>query len=259
MSRVNDQDTETLASALVNNADFPWDEFDSGEYLRHNYEDLHPADSTILELVRDFFAATIADEDREGADVGTGTNLYPALAMLPYCRRITLVEHSARNRSWLAEEINNHGASWDQFWDILRRHRRYEMINEPRRMLADRAIIRAGSVYDLEPAAWDLGTIFFVAESITTQRAEFDLALNRFVRALRPGAPFAAAFMENSDGYRVGGFDYPAVKVGYADVRDCLSTWTTDLDVHRIPLSLTPLRDGYSGMLLALGRAGSTL
>ncbi|CAM5649016.1 hypothetical protein SANTM175S_10556 [Streptomyces antimycoticus] len=56
----------------------------------------------------------------------------------------------------------------------------------------------AGSLFDLCSGAerWDLGTMFFVAESITTSLDEFRRGVGCFMSALNPGAPFAAAFME---------------------------------------------------------------
>ena len=56
--------------------------------------------------------------------------------------------------------------------------------------------------------------MFFVAESITEDPAEFHAALARFVGALKPGAPFAAAFMAGSDGYPVAGTRFPGA-AGY--------------------------------------------
>lgn len=47
-----------------------------------------------------FLAVAIIEDDldcRNPIDVGTGTNLYPALAMLPLVESITLGEHSQAN------------------------------------------------------------------------------------------------------------------------------------------------------------------
>jgi hypothetical protein len=250
------------------NADYPWDEFDSAEYFSHNYRALRHDDRQILEAIRDFFskadrsasAARDASDDRPvvGLDLGSGTNLYPALAMLPFCAELTLWEFSARNVEWLRREIRSYAPSWDMFWERLALAPAYHDTADPRAVLTERARVRQGSVFDLPTAAWDMGTMFFVAESCTTNPAEFTAATRRFVDALRPGAPFAAAFMENSTGYDVGDRRFPAVSVTQETVRQTLEEVSGSLDVQHVDSGNNPLRDGYSGMILVLGTAGAS-
>lgn len=249
------------------NAAYPWDEFDSADYFRHNYSALRGDDQQILEAMRDFFpkadpnvSATgrVAEErSLRGLDVGSGTNLYPSLAMLPFCADLTLWEYSARNAAWLRGQIRSYAESWDTFWKVLAQAAPYDGTGDPRAALAERAHVHRGSVFDLPTAGWDMGTMFFVAESLTSSPVEFEAATHRFVAALRPGAPFAAAFMENSTGYTVGAQEFPAVSVTRETVRSCLEKVGRDLDVQRIDSGNEPLRDGYSGMILVLGTAGA--
>ena len=70
-----------------------------------------------------------------------------------------------------------------------------------------------GNLFDLPTDRFHVGTMFFVAESITEQADEFELALRAFTRSLKRGAPFAAAFMRNSTGYTVNDRDFPALRV----------------------------------------------
>src|SRR5262249_24239379 len=126
-------------------------------------------------------------------------------------------------------------------------------IPDPRSVLARRATVHQGSIFDLPAASWDIGTMFFVAESLTTRHDEFESATHRFMRALRPGSPFAAAFMENSTRYDVGARCFPSFPVTVKIVRGCLEAFSGDLDVQRISLGSAPLRKGYTGMILALG------
>lgn len=237
------------------NVDFPWDEFDSSAYYEHNYARLRDDDAQILAAVAGFFASAGVGPDAHGVDVGSGTNLYPVLSMLPYCRDIDLWERSTANVRWLKEETQFFSARWDPFWAVLSGFPAYRSIGDPREAVATRTRPVQGSVFDLPHAQWDIGTMFFVAESLTGEHAEFEAATRRFVGALRPGAPFAAAFMEGSEGYDVGDLRFPAVKVGVADVQKCLDDVTSDLTVVSVECDVEPLRDGYSGMILAHGRA----
>jgi len=56
----------------------------------------------------------------------------------------------------------------------------------------------------------DLGSMFFVADGISSAEAEFEAAVRSFLGALTPGSPFMTAFMEGSGGYDVSGVQFPA-------------------------------------------------
>jgi hypothetical protein len=245
------------------NAEYEWDEFDPVDYVNRNYAELREPDRRILNEVRKYFTAVAAQDQplpgSRGIDVGSGANLYPALSMLPFCGEITLTDHSESNVEWLDKEVLWYSTSWDPFWRELALSRPYAAISNPRAQLWYKAKVQKGDLFKLPRARWDIGTMFFVAESISAERYEFQRATHRFVRALKPGKPFAAAFMAGSRGYEVGGHAFPAVAVDEADVRECLSDVAHEVDIHVWPVDPNkhePLREGYSGMILALGKAG---
>jgi hypothetical protein len=108
-------------------------------------------------------------------------------------------------------------------------------------------------VFSLPEARWDLGTMFFVAESITEDRGEFHAALARFVGALKPGAPFATAFMAGSHGYLVADTKFPALPITPDDVRrDFTELGVGELSVEHL-LTEHRVRDGYEEMIVATG------
>lgn len=251
------------AAAPTRNRDFPWDEFDPFDYLTHNYSGMRDDDAQILTLTHSWFAEHAGGAGQgahgrrpHGIDVGCGPNLYPGLAMLPLCRSVTLVDYSHSNVSWLSSHLEHCGELWRPYWELVSPDGRHGGFEDARGWLAERGRIQHGSVFDLPRAAWDLGTMFFVAESITADYAEFDAAVSSFLCALRPGAPFAAAFMEDSHGYDIAGVRFPAVGVGEREVRDCLARYAARVRIHRITIRPAPLRPGYTGMLLALGITG---
>lgn len=236
------------------NRDFPWNQFASGWYHNHNYKVLRDDDREIIEAVRDFFATLDASSYRDGVDVGTGTNLYPALTMLPLCDKITLYEYSTSNVAWLEHEVQSYSSSWDAFWELLIKEPFYRSVDSPRKMLAAKAHVVPGSIFDMPESSWDIGTMFFTAESISPALSEFQAALGSFIRSLRPGAPFAAAFMENSLGYSVDSCRFPAVAIMAKDVENFLAGYTKNLKTYRVGLTSNPLRPGYGGMILATGK-----
>lgn len=253
-------DTPTVGMTAVGagNSDAPWDRFDSFEYFRHNYGHLRDDDAAIIEKVADFFLhcfdrGTPPKRLASAIDVGSGTNLYPALAMLPFSSSVTLFERSFPNRQWLMDELRRPSASWrDEFWPTIAENRAtYNGIKDPLALLADRAEVVRGNVFELRPGRYGLGTMFFVAESITTRDDEFRRATQHFVDSLLPGAPFAAAFMCRSRGYLVGSTYFPACSINLDDVRACLASVARTRDIETV--GSHDLRDGYQGMIVATG------
>ncbi|WNM31205.1 SCO2525 family SAM-dependent methyltransferase [Streptomyces sp. Li-HN-5-11] len=239
------------------NADMPWDEFDPEAYISHNYAAMRPEDEEILARVRDHFSDHYQRNGRavSAIDVGSGPNLYPALAMLPWSEEITLLDNSARNLEYLRAQCFGYDPHWDQFWDVLCKDSAYAQLGiESRERFRDVAQIQQGSLFDLHDSVgrWDLGTMFFVPECITASHAEFRHGVSSFLRALSPGAPFAAAFMKNSIGYQVGDVHFPACDIDEAEVAMTLSDFAQEFQIHHVRLSGI-IRGGYVGMILACG------
>ena len=238
------------------NSDVDWDTFDPEAYRNHNYLKLREDDHQIMVKIRDFFASAQLTNGL-GVDVGAGANLYPSLAMLPFCRTLELREFSAPNVAWLEQQIERFDDKWDAFWSVYQENPAYAQVTDPRKRLAQIASVRQFDLFKLPKRRWDLGTMFFVACSLSTDMREFHRATHRFVGSLKPGSPFAAAFMEGSAGYAVGDAKFPAVGIRVQDVAESLASVAyDDVVITRITSGDDPLRDGYSGgMILAMGRA----
>jgi hypothetical protein len=243
----------------VKNADVPWDEaFDSIAYLDHNYRDLQEEDAEILQIIRDHFGDHFQKQGIgpvSGIDVGAGVNLYPALAMLPWCDEITLFERSSSNVEYLDDQVDSYGENWDKFWTALCRKKSYRSLDvDPREKFRKVVKVEQGDIFELKryEGRWSVGTMFFVAESMTTSPGEFALGVERFMRCLAPGAPFAAAFMAHSQGYHAGKHFFPACDVGESDVYASLERFARDFKVRPLKSSAR-VRKGYKGMIVAHG------
>ncbi len=257
------------------NKDVAWADFAPEAYWNHNYRYLRVDDTEIIRAVGAFFAEHFKTRPwpvGRGIDVGSGSNLYPALSMLPWCREIHLTDHSPSNVAWLREHAADVGGpdpqardpwAWEPFWNEFRDNfKGYPTIADPRAALhrATEGNIDERSVFTLRPEdEFDIGTMFFVAESMTSFENEFDVATERFIRCLRPGSPFAAAFMDSSVGYVVADKSFPAVQEVTEDVvKDVLITQLgCDALVTKVQVPASdPLRDGYKGMIIAVGTTG---
>jgi hypothetical protein len=244
--------TPSIRSLRQANSDVEWNNFDPREYVRHNYAVLRADDRELLCRTRDFLAEAKLS-DAHCVDVGSGANLYPALSLLPFARTVDLCDWSAPNVSWLRTQVDSYDELWDPYWQVCTEHPAYSALTDPRGRLARVGRVWRASVFDVPRRAWDAGTMFFVACSISADRTEAEAAIGRFLDALRPGSPFAVAVMLGSRGYSVGQRLFPAVALKRTEVVASIAAGAYDLDVHEV--RLTPqLRDGYMSMLLATGR-----
>ncbi|MGI5454686.1 SCO2525 family SAM-dependent methyltransferase [Streptomyces sp. CA-249302] len=252
----------------VLNSDAPWDEFDPSAYLAQNYRDLLDVDAEILSLMRDHFSRHFADQAERpilGIDIGAGANLYPALAMLPWCEEITLFERAPKNVGYLQEQCDGLDPDWDAFWKVLCESKPYADIDGERTERFHQTVrVEEGNLFELGrrglfggPATrgkWQMGTMFFVAESISTSHKEFRQAVRCFMRSLAPGAPFAAAFMEGSRGYDVGNRHFPACDVDEAQVKQSLRKFAGEIETKRLGEVSHMVRPGHTGIILAYGK-----
>ena len=113
------------------NSQVPWDRFDSDWYHDHNYRSLRDDDHQIMKKVRDHFIRARVTRGR-GIDVGAGSNLYPALAMLPFCRELELWDIASPNVEWLQSRVRRHDRDWDEFWAVYQARRAYAQVVDPR-------------------------------------------------------------------------------------------------------------------------------
>ncbi|MEU8075712.1 SCO2525 family SAM-dependent methyltransferase [Catellatospora citrea] len=245
---------------VYSNGCYDWDKFNADSYLEANYVELRDDDREMLRRVAKFFSrlGKGLGVGARGLDVGPGSNLYPALSMLPFCGTLDFWEWSQSNVAWLRRQTLDLDLDlkwpWYAYWNILLGESEYRQIADPRTTLARLANVRKGNIFALPKRHWDLGTMFFVAESITCDRNEFDLAISSFLRALKPGAPFAAAFMTESQGYTVDGIRFPAFAVSRQRIESLLLLHgaNSGLSVDPIPTA-SPVRQGYKEMVLAIG------
>lgn len=272
---------------MTRNTDIAWDGFDSGQYWEQNYATVRSDDAAILRMIAEYFSQQFAQDppDREfraGIDIGSGTNLCPALLMLPFVQVLHITDRSAANVAWLADERTQISSMfkttrdraqdrWEPYWRVLQEAgnpwRNMQFYHVARRMhhhgygsvFTHRCNVNIMNldVLDVPRRAFDIATMFFVAESMTTQLDEFHTCLERFIGSLLPGGMYAAAFMERSEGYTVGGVEYPAVPVTAEMVFSGISPLVDGalVTVRRVPVAAEgPLREGHMGMIVAYGR-----
>jgi hypothetical protein len=242
----------------MRNGAVAWSDFDSKEYWKINYASVLPEDAEIVQCASKFLIEACGghSDSKTAVDVGAGSNIYPALLMLPWAEHIVFTEYAPPNIHWLRENLADAPGEWpwQPFWDLVAALPCYRSIEHPRRRLAAVHEIRTLSIFDLPPRTWDLGSMFFVADGMTTDEEEFELAVRSFLAALKPGSPFIMAFMEGSSGYDVRGVKFPAVKVTPRSLDTLIANLpVTGASVLRTDNSIQRVRPGYDAMLLVTG------
>jgi hypothetical protein len=123
-----------------------------------------------------------------------------------------------------------------------------------------RSVVKQGSIYELPEEAYASGTMFYVACSIGSKYEMFQAAVAGFLGSLRPGAPWVAGFMEESEGYPAGkGGRFQSCPVTLdqihetlslgADVQLCERTTAADIQLHEPTTVGAKVRTGYKAMV----------
>jgi hypothetical protein len=235
-----------------------WSDLDADEYWKFNYKSVLPEDAKIIECASKFMieACGMRSPFKRAVDVGAGANLYPALLMLPWAGHIVFTEYAEPSIDWFRKNLADAPGAWpwQPFWDLVADRPGYRAVEDPRRRLAAVHEVQTRSAFHLPPRTWDLGSMFFVADGITTDEGEFAAAVRAFLNALLPGSPFLMAFMEGSSGYDVRGVRFPAVRVTPRSLDALLAELPVmGTSVLRTDNSIRRLRPGYDAMLLVTG------
>jgi len=241
------------------NRSFAWDAFDPEAYLSHYYREPHADDDQVVALT----AAAIAGcapptGGLDVVDVGTGPNLFPLLAALPSASRVTAWEFSRANVEWLREALqrNSLAPEWLHFWSIVRQIRAPQVLPpDPLEALRAKVQVEQGSIFDLPARRFDAATMFFCAESITADPAEFKVACSRFAGCVRSGGLMLGAFLAGSEGYDVAGRRYPAVALTQSNIAAVFAGLADKVKVEAIGDRNAEIRSGYAGMVFLTARA----
>jgi NNMT/PNMT/TEMT family len=251
---MEDRDPETSNDSAA------WSDFDADEYWKFNYASVLPEDAEIIRFASNFLinACQSSTQLKRAVDVGAGTNLYPSLLMLPWAEHIVLTEHpqAKSNIQWLNENLAapTDEWPWQHFWDLVAERPGYRDVTDPRSRLAASHEVLRTSVFDLPERRWDLGSMFFVADGMSTKMEEFEDGVRKFLGSLIPGSPFVMAFMEGSDGYDVSDVRFPAVNIKKKQLEKLITSLpVSGTDILRTDKSRRPLRPNYEAMLVVTG------
>jgi hypothetical protein len=243
-----------------------WEEFDPGEYTERNYgRRILPEDRDVIAVVTDQLARAALPPDGlvSAADVGAGPTFYPAMLLAPYLAedgQVSLIEYTRRNRDYLMAEIDaarqgEEAGNWSAFEELMVALGGSRYGGALRRAAMCSRLV-AGSIFELPVDSFDLVTSFFVAESITTSRHEFRIALRSLAGSVRDGGMLIVAHMVGSLGWTAGvGNRYPALRLGVEEIEEAYRATDLDFELHLVGEGAAEkARDGYQGMAVVTAR-----
>lgn len=253
-----------------------WGDFDPIEYVTRNYGKLLPEDRIIINTAIDALKSFPLEGVRRVADVGTGPNFYPAMLLASLIEKdgcIDLIEYAKPNRAFMrtllgqsdgiyrnknklgrAQSINTR-QQWQQFEDLIAAVGTHHKFHHTFAKARASAQCIPGDIYTLPESTYDFVSSYFVAESITTDKAQCTHALTSLLKSVRPSGGFMVVLMVGSKGYPAGeSTHFPAVDLSLTEIRNIFSaipgvTAKTTLarDAHE------KARDGYHGMAIVMG------
>lgn len=241
----------------MRNAEAAWSRFDAHAYLTQNYGAPRVEDLELIGRLVDFYSRLTEQLGLFSVvDVGTGPNLYPLLTALPFTKTLTAWEPAPLNLAYLrdAAESETLDSVWRPFWQALEHtDSRYRQVN-PAVELAKRLSIIPGTIFELPSDTYDVASMHFCAESITSDLAEFEHAVQAVCGTVRPGGHVVASLMAGSEGYYAGEQWFPAVSINVSQTQSIFSKWLAEVVVQQIEIVGEPLRAGYEGMMLVTGK-----
>jgi hypothetical protein len=235
------------------NGDVAWDDFDTASYVADNYATLHDLDRRIIADLSPYYRALPPGSLRSSLDIGTGPNIYPLMLVAAASRRLEALERSASNVGYL-RRARCEGADpcWTPFWQLCKQldPALPEDLDEVLRGLT----IHHGDALDGPLGQHDLVSMFFVAESVTGDGAEFEQLSHRFAAAAVPGGHLVAAYMAGMPKYELGGETLPAFPLDRQTLEAVMRPVTRELRIRQLPADRT-LPYEHEGVLLLTARA----
>lgn len=227
-----------------------WDGFDSEAYFQHNYSSLRAHNERYMHMLCDA-SSDWAPESRRVLDIGTGSNLFPVISLLPFASRIECSDRSASNRNWLESEFRGDGARWIEYFDVCRSHLRSDVapfLSWSRLVSLVEVVER--DVDDLEvDHEFDIVSSFFVIESSTDRVDVVAKRMKALAEAVSAHGDIFVGLMLGSLGYSVGGVPYPAVALQPEDVREMATAAGLKIEsLHALDRGVDAVRSGYTGM-----------
>lgn len=237
---------------MVRFTDF--DHFPPDQYLQEYYAELDQENRFLLS----FFAKVLKNISvKTAADAGSGPAVYQLISTAQHAEIIHIYEYNEDNRNevrkWLRDEPGSF--NWNPYMEFVSELEKKNPVQLEAAVKEKVKDIRPVNLLspDFEvPETYELTGSHFCAESITTDRDQFHLAVRNIIKFLRPGGILMMSLLKGAVSYRAGSSKFPAYPVNEAGIKSILETEGITLtDMETVAASHG--RD-YEGIICLCGR-----
>ena len=243
----------------------PFESFPARAYLEKYYSYVGAENDAMLRALADFARHLEPRFDRV-VEVGGGPSIVPVLALCATLERspgsVTFMDICPKNLDEAASWLDHETMAFD-YTAVLRwletQHgvtisniERLAMSSDWRFPVVDLRQSLAGWMVH----AFDTISSHFFAESVTSDRDTFITLLKRIADLGAPEATVFLSFMRRSQGYSIGGIDFPALSVDEETLPNLLAAGglhLLDAQYLTINAETPPTRTGYEGMVFIGG------
>jgi hypothetical protein len=241
-----------------------WKDFDSVAYANSYFDKLTVEDHFVLmKIMSTLRELNIQPESwKTVADIGTGPNLYPSMALAPFVKkpqdggRLDLLEYDTPNIDYLCNvlKLDHEHAQPGRVWPNIEKLMAAEAEHweEAFKHIRVKANVIRGDLFNLERHVYDALTSVFTAESMTDDMEVCRRAVRTILDAVKPGGFLAMGFIIGSEGYPAGkNTHFPAVYLELDEVKE-MFRGHPNIDVFKVP-GEPVMRKGYKGVAMAIG------
>jgi len=260
--------TYHVQSALVTETFEP---FDPRAYVKEYYSHLGPENRELLHFLHEAYERIFAHLDRAHVlEFGGGPTIYQLISAAKYPVSIDFSDYLETNLNEVQMWLQNRPEQghWDEFirymlchegersdWDATE-HRAQLIRRKVSRLIhCDAKIPNPLGSGGREP--YDIVSVNFVLESITTEMDEWNLLLDNVEPLVKPQGYFLMSAIIGATHYRVGERFFPAVPISPETIETKLQEKHYSIVSTRYIGAEHREQQGYNGIFMVLARKGT--
>jgi hypothetical protein len=241
-------------------------------YLREYYSQLGDENRALLHFLTEAYAHIFTEIDTANIlEFGGGPTIYQLISAAKYPASIDFSDYLGENlnevRTWLGDRPEKF--PWDEFVRYVLKHegecsdrcaieQRMQLIRNKVQRLIYCDAKKTDPLGDWCRSPYDIVSVNFVLESITTEMTEWDLLVDNVVPLVRPQGYLLMCAIVGATYYRVGEHFFPAVPITPEIMeRKLTQQHFSIVHIHTIRAEHKD-EQGYDGICMVLAKKGKT-
>ena len=242
--------------------------FDPQAYLREYYSHLGEENRALLHFLHEAYADIFTETDSACIlEFGGGPTLYQLISAAKYPVAIDFSDYLDENLREIQKWLQNQSGmfSWDNYLryvldlekapsDVQSSHQRAHLIRTKVRRLLGCNAKQADPLGTAYRAHYDIVSVNFVLESITTEMAEWNRLIAHVASLVRPGGYLLMCAITGATSYRVGDRFFPAVPITLDLLERKLEQQQFSIARSHVIAAEQQELQGYDGICMVLAR-----